>query len=43
LGYIQVVPTYDSLRGDPRYLRLLSRLGLLSFTDTATMSLGPMQ
>jgi len=43
LGYIQVVPTYDSLRDDPRYLRLLGRLGLLPFTDTATMSLGPIQ
>jgi hypothetical protein len=40
LCYIQVVPTYDSLRDDPRYNQLLARLGLLPFTDTATMSLG---
>jgi hypothetical protein len=41
LGYIQVVPTYDCLRDDPRYNLLLGRLGLLPFADTATMSLGP--
>ena len=36
--YIQSVPTYDSLRGDPRYLTLLKRLDLLSVSDaTATI------
>jgi serine/threonine protein kinase/Flp pilus assembly protein TadD len=37
LCYIQVVPTYDSLRHDPRYEALLARLGLLSVSATATM------
>ena len=43
LSYIQVVPTYDCLRDDPRYNLLLGRLGLLPFTATVTMSLGPTQ
>jgi serine/threonine-protein kinase len=37
--YIQVVPTYNPLREDPRYNPLLGRLGLMSFADTATMSI----
>ena len=38
LCYIQVVPTYDSLRDDPRYIKLLRRLDLLSVSDaTATI------
>ncbi len=42
--YLQVVPTYDSLREDPRYTQLLTRLGLLTIPDgTATLrfSAGP--
>jgi len=38
LCYIQVVPTYDPLRDDPRYIKLLRRLDLLSVSDaTATI------
>jgi serine/threonine-protein kinase len=36
--YIQIVPTYDPLRGDPRYLELLTRLGMTPVGDpTATL------
>jgi len=36
--YIQIVPTYDSLRDDPRYLELLTRLGMTPVGDpTATL------
>jgi serine/threonine protein kinase/Flp pilus assembly protein TadD len=31
LCYLQVVPTYDSLRDDPRYTELLDRLGLTPY------------
>jgi hypothetical protein len=36
--YIQIVPTYDSLRDDSRYLELLTRLGMTPVGEpTATL------
>lgn len=36
--YIQIVPTYDPLRDDPRYLELLTRLGMTPVGEpTATL------
>jgi len=40
LSYVQVVPTYDSLRDDPRYPQLLNRLGLLTAPGDTTNSSG---